>query len=395
MANRNLHWLICFAGLFIIPQISTSQTNHQAIVEKVIAKRAAFESVQYAIDVHLKRFMYDDTIHFSAKTELVRKPQDTLFHGLVFIDMDTTWYGYDGEKIFYLNKMANEVEYTNATTNPGAFILSTFINNLVDDGFLKINTGLRLITNEPEYEAHYSDTIIDGVKCLGISFKLPVGEEITRQFNFVAIDLGFFTIKKRISSLYFQDSEEYKEWDYKKIVFGHETGIAKLNYKNSYPDIKETQYEHPNESDSQNIDFDWSSLKGKVFNRDTFVNLIDFKAPFTILDFWYSSCYPCIKSIPAVRQIADLYQSKGVKFFGVNMIDDETKDKSKLDKFFSHNPVPYETIMLDQSYHGRIKVEGFPTFLILDKNLNVIYKEVGYNENLFEEVSAILDEKLK
>src|SRR6185369_6693545 len=106
------------------------------------------------------------------------------------------------------------------------------------------------------------------------------------------------------------------------IVFGHETGIAKLNYKNSYPDIKETQYEHPNESDSQNIDFDWSSLKGKVFNRDTFVNLIDFKAPFTILDFWYSSCYPCIKSIPIVRHIADVYQAKGVKVYGVNMIDD-------------------------------------------------------------------------
>ncbi len=360
----------------------------------MVAKRAAFESIGYDINFKTKPFSRSDTLDYLAHVELVRKPEDTLFHGLVFIDMDTIWYGYDGVIIFSRNLTSNEVVYDNALTNPGLFIKSNVKNNLVDDGFLKISTGLKQVISNPEYNPLFMNIELDGVKCLGINFSTPDDEELTNRSYFVAIDPETSTIKKITYSVYFQDNEQYQEWNYSNVNFGHETSIPRLDFKTFGSNVKETQYKKENYIEDFVPDFDWSSLSGKLFNRDERVDIRNVKAQYIILDFWYSSCYPCIKSIPAIRDIANKYDRKEVAVFGVNMIDDAVKSKVRLDKFFNNNPMPYPALMLDPNYSTEINLT-YPTFLILNDKFEVVFQETGFNEDLFHEASVFLDNRLK
>jgi thiol-disulfide isomerase/thioredoxin len=383
-----------FLIMDLLPQQAVSQMNPNDIINKLIDKRASYESLSYDIKFRNKAFSKDDTINYNAKVELIRVPEDTLFHGHVFMDMDTAWYGYDGEKIFSRNIETNEVIYDNAATSPGLFILSNIRNNLVDDGFLKMNTGLRQVISDPQYNCHFTDDFIDGVHCLGLSFRAPDDAEFTNHVYFVAIDTAEYYIKKKTYSVYYQGNEQYQEWNYSNLKFGHETSIPELDFKTFGNNAKETQFIGGNIGDSSVPDFEWSSLSGNLFNTGERIDIKNVKARYIILDFWYSSCYPCIKSIPAVRDMASKYDRKDVAVFGVNMIDDPVKSKSRLDKFFSNNPMPYPALMLDLNYGTKINL-AYPTFLILNSKYEVVFQETGFKENLYEEATAFLDARLK
>ena len=95
-----------------------------------------------------------------------------------------------------------------------------------------------------------------------------------------------------------------------------------------------------------------------------------------------------------VSSIARKYNRKYVAVFGANMIDDESKNKSKLDKFFINNPMPYPTIMLDNNRYGQFNL-SYPTFIILNDKFEVVFYETGYNENLETEVSEFLDSHMQ
>jgi|GEM_PF-1583743 len=394
MCPKQLTWLISSLLIVFFPLSGFNQTNPEEIVDQLIMKRAGFESVHYHINFRTKLLSRPDTLDFVANVELVRKPEDTLFHGLVLIKMDTAWYGYDGEKIFGRFLNTNEVIYDNALTSPGLFIKSSVKNNLVDDGFLKINTGLKKVISNPEYNPSFVDTTLDGIQCLGIFFSTPDAEEFTNYRYFVAIDINSSSFKKIMYSVYFQGNEQYQEWNYSDMKFGHESNIPNLDFKTFGGNIKETHYTSSISYKSDVPDFEWSSLKGKLYNSEEWVSLKNIRTKYIILDFWYSSCYPCIKSIPAVSEISSKYDTSEVKVFGVNMIDDEVKSKSRLEQFFVNNPMPYPTIMLDQSYGKKLPL-AFPTFIILNDHYEVIYQEVGFKETLFDEVTAFLDKRLK
>jgi thiol-disulfide isomerase/thioredoxin len=393
MFSKDINWLSYSFLLAIMPLTAISQTDPQKIVDQVIEKRLAFESVTYDINFKMKRFSYPDTLDYLAKVELVRKPEDTLFHGLVLIDLDTIWYGYDGEKIFSRNLNTNEVVYDNALTSPGLFIKSNIRNNLVDEGFLKISRGLKEAISNPEYYPSFMDTTVNGRNCFGLYFSTPDEGDFTDYNYFAAIDPDSSFIRKIVYSVYYQGNEQYQEWNYSNVHFGHDTIIPRLDFKTFGSDAKEIHY-LPDRIDANELpDYEWALLSGKIFNREEGIKLNTLKSHFIILDFWYTSCYPCIKSIPSVNNIANHYAKEDVTVYGVNMIDNEVRDKAKLDKFFTHNTMAYPTIMLDKSYQEKIPL-AYPTFLILNDRFEVVFQEVGFHETLFEDATQFLDKKL-
>ena len=171
--------------------------------------------------------------------------------------------------------------------------------------------------------------------------------------------------------------------------------IDKLDKANLTKFINIVQVEIDTSEVTSNISFDFSLLTGNLLTKDEVFKITNVYAHFIILDFWYTSCYPCIKSIPAVNEIYHTYKDKDIAVYGINPLDDAQKDKTRIDKFLKNNPMGYETIMVDREIGSAVCAEGYPTFIILDQKYNVVYKETGYKENLFQEVSAFLDEALK
>lgn len=395
--NAPLHFLI--VGLIIqmgsiVPIFG--QDKYLDIIENFVDKRKQYESMSYDIVVMHKSFSMEDTTRYEAKVDLIRSQEDTLYGGIFSIAIeDTLWYGYDGHKI-----MRGELENATLTiANPykhlGVFVKSTWVDNFLDYGFLKKGQGPMVNLQSPDIEATFVDTVIGEWPCLGIYFKLPDEGDISHQTIFMAIDTIEYYARSRMYSAFFQGNEQYTSWWFKEAKYGHNTGIEKLDgsYESTFLHIE--QYNADTTYADKPIEFDYSRLTGKIYNKDQIVKLSEVKANLIILDFWYTSCYPCIKGIPSVNRLYNDYKDKGVVVYGVNMLDDEVKSKARLEKFFKNNLMEYSPLMVDPGMIDQLGIRAYPTLLVLDKNYQIIYMEDGFSEDLYNKISAVLDENLQ
>jgi thiol-disulfide isomerase/thioredoxin len=325
---------------------------------------------------------------------LVRIPGDTVIGGLVYIDMDTLWLGYNGQLFLWANRKKGEYVYGDALEHPGLFIQSTEYNGLVDDGFLRPNEALNGILADPTIQSSWKDTLMNGAPCVVIHLHFPDGEDFKQRQYTLVFNTHTNCLVRKVFSAFFQGNEQYNEWNYSDIVYDHQQIIPQLLEDPEDQFAIVTPFKEEEKDSAKKYRFDFLQLKGKILGEDRDFQMGDCPAEFVILDFWYTACYPCIKSIPAVNQICDKYGAKGVSVYGVNTIDDEQRNKARLEAFRKKNPMHYPSIMLDDAYDSQLQLEGFPTLMILNKEREIIFEETGFQENLFEVVSRFLDARL-
>lgn len=386
---------ICILVQIILVLPGFSQDRYNAILDKFIEKRNGFESMSYRMELKLKTFSDEDTQSFSANVGLVRIPTDTIYGGIFSIQVrDSLWYGYNGIQAMRVVFQDSTIAISDSANTPYAFVKSTWADNFLDYGFLKKGQGPKLFLSNPNIKSSFVDTMFGEWPCLGIFFKLPDEEGIQNQTVFMAIDTLEYMVRNRMYSAFFQENEQYTNWLFKNVKYGQDSVIEKLDniFEHGFQQLKELNVDTTYE-DKQNA-YDYSLLAGKFYNRDEAFKLADIKTNFIILDFWYSSCYPCIKGIPSVNRLFRNYKDKGVAVYGVNMVDDEVKSKARLDKFFKNNLMEYAPIMVDPAMAPEIGIRAYPTLLVLDKDYQIVYMEDGFSEELYEKVAAFLDSKL-
>ncbi len=389
---------LCFISLIlqIIFQAQIhSQDRQLAIIDKFVNQRNGFSSSSYIIDLKHKAFSDEDTLSYVAKVDLIRNAKDFLYGGLFSIDIpDTLWYGYDGHNVMQGTMHDSILTTGNAVTHPGLFVKSTWVDNFIDYGFLKMTPGPKAFINDSTIEKEFSDTTIAGWPCLGLLFRLPDEEGFINQRFFVAIDTVEYMVRNRMYTVSFQGNEQYTNWLYKESTYGNDSILVKLgeDYVGAF---KHMELYSPDLTYKDKFnEFDFSLLSGSIYGKDEKVKLSDLKANIIILDFWYTSCYPCIKGIPAVNRLYRDYKDRGIAVFGVNMIDDEVESKARLEKFFRNNQMEYPSIMLDSGQDRQVGINAYPKLLILDQNCKVIFEKEGFTENLYDEVSDFLSSKL-
>jgi thiol-disulfide isomerase/thioredoxin len=120
--------------------------------------------------------------------------------------------------------------------------------------------------------------------------------------------------------------------------------------------------------------------------NDSF-NLSDYKDSIIILDFFYTSCDPCTRSVPDLIQIQDKYAEKGIGVFGV---DPYKWDWPRLRKFRVAYHMNYRVIQVDYSVSKEYGVIGYPGLFII-KNGIIVKMYTGYVEDFTNVLSKELD----
>ncbi len=139
-----------------------------------------------------------------------------------------------------------------------------------------------------------------------------------------------------------------------------------------------------------------SDFKGKfLLNNQKKFNLYDFSGNIIILDFWYKTCPPCIKSIPDLNKLYEKHKSKGIKLFGINDIDTDSLSQQQLIPFSKINDIKYPIVLVDNMISDKYKVIGYPTLYIINKRGEIVYSKLGYSKNLEKEVDSVLNSILK
>jgi cytochrome oxidase Cu insertion factor (SCO1/SenC/PrrC family) len=103
---------------------------------------------------------------------------------------------------------------------------------------------------------------------------------------------------------------------------------------------------------------DTKELKGKVL----------------VINFWFTTCPPCKKERPYLNKIVDDYKSDSNIVFLAIALD----PKEKLRTYLKENEFKYNVIPEGGQIADDLKVSGYPTQLILDKEGKVAFHTVSY-----------------
>ncbi len=188
-----------------------------------------------------------------------------------------------------------------------------------------------------------------------------------------SIDIG--PVKKLPETARFEDYFQLDEWLAK--------GYNLLDVEALQPeDMQEQETEKPLVA----ADFSLQDLQGKTHR------LSDQKG-YVLLDFWYRSCYPCLKAMPVIEHIHQKYKARGLVVWGVNPTD---LDAEKLRTFLEKRLINYPSLMdTDGTLTENMLVTGFPRLFILEApSGKVVFDHQGYSEDLEAALEKFLDEHM-
>jgi thiol-disulfide isomerase/thioredoxin len=111
-----------------------------------------------------------------------------------------------------------------------------------------------------------------------------------------------------------------------------------------------------------------------------------------LLDFWGTWCPPCRESVPVVRGLQKKYAGKGFLIVGISSDDDEEVWRT----FIQAQQMNWsEYIDLSGNVQQAFKIESFPTYIVLDKDGVIRYRQSGFGEATQGELEEAINKALK
>lgn len=96
---------------------------------------------------------------------------------------------------------------------------------------------------------------------------------------------------------------------------------------------------------------------------------------YTLIDFWFSHCGPCISEFPELKKIHATYVNKGFTMLGVSV--DPRSDKGDLDKAIIKHGLIWEQVWdVRGSESSRLAITSFPSNFLLDEKGYIIQKNI-------------------
>jgi hypothetical protein len=102
------------------------------------------------------------------------------------------------------------------------------------------------------------------------------------------------------------------------------------------------------------------------------VILVDIKARYILIDFWYASCLPCLNAIPELNRLDKYYSDMGFQVVGLNCIDSGNM-KSVTSKL-REKGINFPLFFSAKNLLGLLDINSFPSYFLItpDRNIEVI-----------------------
>lgn len=133
-----------------------------------------------------------------------------------------------------------------------------------------------------------------------------------------------------------------------------------------------------------------------VYSRDR-----DKNARVVLLDFWYSTCGPCLASLPELRGLQSHYGPYGLQIIGITHEPGTYNEAApRIRGARSRYNINYPTLFSSASgppcpVVSQFQVTGFPSMVLLDDTGKIIWKKVGpFDPQSKAELELLLRKKL-
>jgi peroxiredoxin len=116
-------------------------------------------------------------------------------------------------------------------------------------------------------------------------------------------------------------------------------------------------------------DFSLTDITGKKWS------LAALKGKTVVLNFWFTTCIPCIEEMPKLNDIKKQYSDAGVVFLAMGR-----DDSAAIKAFLKAHPFEYaliaKTTEIGKAYH----VSNYPTSMVIDPKGIIRFLQIGGND---------------
>jgi thiol-disulfide isomerase/thioredoxin len=171
-------------------------------------------------------------------------------------------------------------------------------------------------------------------------------------------------------------------------------GIAELKAYISAPDASQTSLLEAQRMIANPIrarepfapDFSFTSHEKQMISNSAL------RGKVVLMDFWGTWCPPCRESVPTLRELQKKYAGKGFELVGVSSDDDEDVWRT----FIEAQKMNWtEYIDFSGEVLQAFKIESFPTYIVLDKDGVMRFRQSGFGEGTAAELSDAINKALK
>jgi len=203
-------------------------------------------------------------------------------------------------------------------------------------------------------------------------------------------DSSVSSFSERLFSSKLGNYNQYSEWNLSEISapFKH---MGFENYVNYFKE----NYKDRAQVDTIEIVRDFKILAGSLkeakwssLSKER-IRVSDLKQEFLLIDFWYSSCYSCLKTIPELNKIDSLLGDK-VEVLGFNSRDSNVVS---IKNFVLNQSIKYDIVLKNIKYWEKLfEIAVFPTLILYNiKENKILFFKQGYEPGLFELVEKIVN----
>jgi peroxiredoxin len=130
------------------------------------------------------------------------------------------------------------------------------------------------------------------------------------------------------------------------------------------------------------LDLSFTALDGSK------VVLTELKGKVVLIDFWSTTCLPCIQELPGLKKLYGQYKDRGLEIIGISL----DSDKAVLEQFIEKEQIPwpqyYDPAGEANPIARKYGINSIPVVWLVDKQ--GVLRELNGRENLEEKVKGLL-----
>ena len=361
------------------------------LAKNIIETYENHSSLSYNIDYSIKYFSsVDDTTKVSARIDLIRIPEDSIFGGHVWIKSDSIDRYYDTKNLYFISHQKKHI--TQFPQNQVSPIKGNTVGDAIRMYFLdpsRLMNGATDSTNLIEL----NEEQLNQKQVWKWRYIFADDEYSENTWKNIWIDKENYTIPKMTFSSDMQGENQFNQWDLSNISFDK---VSVNDLENRFARIQENYsmevYKERPKEESEPLANGTSipNLSGKLYPDNKLVSLEDYKGKVLLLDFWYMDCFPCIKAIPHLNEMYNKYSDQGFEVVGINPFDNNEKDLKRLPNFLSKNTIDYAIMFVDREESKKFKVYAYPTFYLIDRKGKILHSGVGFSEKMTNSIDSLI-----
>ncbi|MNV00583.1 Thiol-disulfide oxidoreductase ResA [compost metagenome] len=377
--------------LFLSFHLFGQSEEQQQILQKTIEKYQLHRSVSYDVVYEIKYFDDEKTNIVTSHVDILKSETDTIFKGFFMYNRKDSFLNvikyYKPNDLFVIDLNKEVVTKFDASKEQTAPVTGNMDGSVLKIYFLEMERLQRKLKN-PDNKWSYSDS----GNSLKVKINYPDDEDYNGREESIYIDKETQTIIRITYQARYKDQIQKNQWLISNLTFDqvNEASFDKRagNYLKTF---KTENYQPLTKEDYKLLENGTAipKIKGTIFpNYDETIELNTNKV--MILDFWYTSCMPCIKTIPHLNKLKQKYKDK-IEIVGINPIENQLKQKDKIEQFLKQIPMDYPILLVNE-IPAEYNIRVYPTLYIIDQNGKVRFSSMGFSENTYEELDRILEQ---